>query len=234
MFGRNDAAITTDLEAVTQTMQNHPNAESANFGGLDVEIALGIWLDCVEIAAEKPYGAQEWLKEIERIFRVMDCSTVQKSLEAIGEVITWAMFTREFLRKYFPEDVWGKKEMEFLALKQGNSTITEYVAKLVELYKSLNEKREKLNLGHKKPYDAPTEKGKQKVSEWKKTSWRGAPASVRCYSCGEQGHRSNECENKGHISTQCQKIKKDAGAGKTNSRVFSLSGTEDSKKGNLI
>ncbi|XP_058760292.1 uncharacterized protein LOC131633608 [Vicia villosa] len=59
----------------------------------------------------------------------------RQRLEAIGEVITWAVFTREFTRKYFLEDVRGKKEMEFLALKQGNSTLTEYTSKFVELVK---------------------------------------------------------------------------------------------------
>ena len=49
-------------------------------------------------------------------------------LEAAGEVITWDVFVREFLRKYFPEDVRGKKEIEFLELRQGNSTVTEYAA----------------------------------------------------------------------------------------------------------
>ena len=39
--------------------------------------------------------------------------TCQK-LEAAGENVTWAVFCREFLRKYFPKDVCGKKEIEFL------------------------------------------------------------------------------------------------------------------------
>ena len=77
-----------------------------------------------------PNGAQEWLKEIERIFRVMECSEGQKvwfgshklvgeaddwwvetcqRLETVGEVVTWAVFKREFLRKYFPEDARAKK-----------------------------------------------------------------------------------------------------------------------------
>nr|ABD28304.1 gag polyprotein-related [Medicago truncatula] len=43
--------------------------------------------------------------------------------------------TREFLRRYFPEDVRGKKEIEFLELKQGNMSVTEYAAKFVELSK---------------------------------------------------------------------------------------------------
>ena len=56
-------------------------------------------------------------------------------LEAAGEEITWAAFCREFPRKYYPEDVQGKKEIEFLELKQGNKSVTEYAAKFVELAK---------------------------------------------------------------------------------------------------
>jgi len=40
------------------------------------------------------------------------------------------VFRREFLNRYFPEDVRGKKEIE---LKQGDMTVTEYAAKFVEL-----------------------------------------------------------------------------------------------------
>jgi len=36
---------------------------------------------------------------------------------------------------YFPEDVRGKKEIEFLELKQGDMSVTEYAAKFVELAK---------------------------------------------------------------------------------------------------
>ena len=54
-------------------------------------------------------------------------------LEQDGAVVTWAVFKREFLDRYFPEDVRGKKEIEFLELKQGNMSVTEYAAKFVEL-----------------------------------------------------------------------------------------------------
>jgi len=88
-----------------------------------------------------PDGAQLWLKEVERIFRVIQCNDVQMVrfgthmlaeeaddwwvstqpiLQNEGAVITWAVFRREFLRRYFPEDVRGKKEIEFLELKQGD------------------------------------------------------------------------------------------------------------------
>ena len=103
-----------------------------------------------------PDGAQTWLKEIERVFRVMQCEDAQKVrfgthmlaeeaddwwvsllpiLEQDGAEVTRAIFKREFLDRYFPEDVHGKKEIEFLELKQGNMSVTEYAAKFVELTK---------------------------------------------------------------------------------------------------
>ncbi|XP_058752048.1 uncharacterized protein LOC131625168 [Vicia villosa] len=59
----------------------------------------------------------------------------RQRLEVAGEEITWIVFRREFLRKYYPEDVRGKKEIEFLELKQGNMSVTEYAAKFTELAK---------------------------------------------------------------------------------------------------
>ncbi|XP_058760487.1 uncharacterized protein LOC131633823 [Vicia villosa] len=47
---------------------------------------------------------------------------------------------------------------------------------------------------------------------------------LTCFNGGEQDH----------VSTHFQKSKKNANAAKTNGRVFALSGTEDSKKDNLI
>jgi len=52
-----------------------------------------------------------------------------------AEAVTWVVFRREFLSRYFPEDVRGKKEIEFLELKQGDMSVTEYAAKFVELAK---------------------------------------------------------------------------------------------------
>lgn len=85
-----------------------------------------------------PDGAHIWLREIESIFRVMDCSEAYKVrfgmhmlaeeaddwwintrqvLDVVTEVVTLTVFSREFLRKYFLEDVCGKYETEFLELK---------------------------------------------------------------------------------------------------------------------
>ncbi|XP_058764489.1 uncharacterized protein LOC131637938 [Vicia villosa] len=154
MAGRNDAAIAAALEAMAQALANHPNADEnagsrslATFQRENPPVFKG---------KHDPDGALEWLKEIERIFRVMDCTQAQKvrygthmlaveaddwwletrqRLEVAGEEITWIVFRREFLRKYYPEDVRGKKEIEFLELKQGNMSVTEYAAKFTELAK---------------------------------------------------------------------------------------------------
>jgi len=142
-------------------------------------------------------------------------------LENGGGVVTWAVFRREFLNRYFPKDVRGKKEIEFLELKQGDMSVTEYAAKFVELakfyphytaetvefskcikfenglcaeikraigyqkirqfsdlvsscriyeedtkahYKVMNERRGKSQQSRLKPYNAPANKGKQKLS----------------------------------------------------------------------
>ncbi|XP_058774368.1 uncharacterized protein LOC131648646 [Vicia villosa] len=154
MAGRNDAAIAAALEAMAQALVHQPNAGEnagsrslATFQRENPPVFKG---------KHDPDGALEWLKEIERIFRVMDCTQAQKvcygthmlaveadnwwlatrpRLEAAGEEITWDVFRREFLRKYYPESVRGKKEIEFHELKQGNMSVTDYAAKFTELAK---------------------------------------------------------------------------------------------------
>ena len=42
----------------------------------------------------------------------------RQCLEAEGQVVTWEVFKRVFLEKYFLEDVRNKKEVEFLVLDQ--------------------------------------------------------------------------------------------------------------------
>ncbi|XP_058749145.1 uncharacterized protein LOC131622114 [Vicia villosa] len=157
MAGRNDAAIAAALEAVAQALEHlsnvGENAASRNLATFQRENPP------VFKGTHDPDGALTWLKEIERIFRVMDCTPDQKvrygthilavkaedwwletrqRLEANGEEITWVVFTMEFLRKYFPEDVSGKKEIEFLELRQGNRLVVEYATKLIMMDQLVN------------------------------------------------------------------------------------------------
>jgi len=43
--------------------------------------------------------------------------SILPTLEQGGGVVNWAVFRREFLDRYFLENVRGKKEIEFLELK---------------------------------------------------------------------------------------------------------------------
>jgi len=102
----------------------------------------------------KKYGL--WIKEMEKIFRVMNYADNQKVNYAIfmliGEaeywwegsrrlleggtiIITCDVFRTKFLEKYFPNDVRRAKEIEFMQLKQGSMIVGEYASKFEELGK---------------------------------------------------------------------------------------------------
>ncbi|XP_028223450.1 uncharacterized protein LOC114404930 [Glycine soja] len=102
-----------------------------------------------------PEGAEAWLRDFEKIFRVMECQDHQKVMfsthmladeaeywwentrprleGAGGVVVQWETFRQTFLEKYFPEDVKNRKEMEFLELKQESMTVAEYAARFENL-----------------------------------------------------------------------------------------------------
>nr|KYP34651.1 RNA-directed DNA polymerase isogeny [Cajanus cajan] len=100
-----------------------------------------------------PEKAELWIKEIEKIFRAMNCphinyavfmlvgeaeywwDSTRRLLEGGGIIITWEVFRAKFFEKYFPNDVRRAKEIEFMQLKQGNMTVGEYASKFEELGK---------------------------------------------------------------------------------------------------
>ena len=104
----------------------------------------------------KPEKVELWVREIEKIFQVIDCTDKQKVnytvsiligeaeywwdntkklLENGGININWEMFKTKFLEKYFPNDVRRAKEIEFMKLKQENMSVGEYASKFEELGK---------------------------------------------------------------------------------------------------
>ncbi|XP_050909763.1 uncharacterized protein LOC127123605 [Lathyrus oleraceus] len=139
-------------------------------------------------------------------------------LDAATEVVTWDVFRMEFMRKYFTKDVRGKKEIEFLELKQGSFSVTEYVARFVELANSTLITCDEL--GHR-------------VSECKSDV-------KKCYKCEKSRHLGVDykenmvtCYNyvePGHINTRCSKPKQASTGGK----VFALTGTQTSSDDRLI
>ncbi|XP_058741884.1 uncharacterized protein LOC131614292 [Vicia villosa] len=156
----------------------------------------------------------------------------------------------EFLRKYFPEDVRGKKEIEFLELRQGNKSVVEYAAKLGELAKFYQH------------YDGPTGEFskcikfenrlhpeiKKAISYQKIRVFADLVDSFRIYEEDNNAHyrvisdkrdKSQQGRGKpydalvgkeGHIRSKCQKPKKKQISGK----VFSLSGTQTTSEDALI
>ena len=49
------------------------------------------------------------------------------------EAMTWAEFQELFMGKYFPETARHAKAQEFLEMKQGVTTVMDYVARFIEL-----------------------------------------------------------------------------------------------------
>jgi len=72
MAGRNDAAIAAALEAVAQAV-GQPNGAASDNSVRMLETFLRNHPPTFK-GRYDPDGAQNWLKEIERIFRVMECS----------------------------------------------------------------------------------------------------------------------------------------------------------------
>jgi hypothetical protein len=55
-----------------------------------------------------------------------DWWSVHKNKYPEDYLVTWATFKAEFHRKYFPESIQRKMELEFLQLKQAGKSVTEY------------------------------------------------------------------------------------------------------------
>ncbi|MQM06962.1 hypothetical protein Taro_039799 [Colocasia esculenta] len=100
---------------------------------------------------------ENWLKEIERIFRVMQCADGDKLLLATFQLerdarawwesveatkddaqFTWEEFKEHFNSKYFSERVQESKTSEFTALKQRHLTVAEYEVQFSQLARYAN------------------------------------------------------------------------------------------------
>ncbi|XP_057444244.1 uncharacterized protein LOC130736425 [Lotus japonicus] len=100
-----------------------------------------------------PDGAYEWVQELERIFETLVCAEPRKvaftSYLLSGKArtwwtsvrgritseegeLTWEIFKNSFLEKYFPADAKGRKEMEFLELKQEAITANDEKSKCIK------------------------------------------------------------------------------------------------------
>jgi hypothetical protein len=100
-----------------------------------------------------PLDADDWLKSIEKMLNIAQCSDREKVLYASGhltgpaadwwdsyvaahdaaDTITWAEFTTQFRNYHIPAGLMKIKKKEFLSLKQGNMSVSEYHDKFIQL-----------------------------------------------------------------------------------------------------
>ena len=94
-----------------------------------------------------PNEVNEWIIKIERIFAILGCQgcekitfvefildvivdhwwiTTKPRIYLTPESVTWEMFKKVFLNKYFSQAARAKKTMEFMKLKQGNTKVDKY------------------------------------------------------------------------------------------------------------
>jgi hypothetical protein len=105
------------------------------------------------VKAEDPLEADEWIRVIEQKFGLLRCSETQKPLFAAQQLrgpastwwgnfvavqpanhqITWDEFKIAFREHYIPEGVLHMKQEEFMKLKQGRDTVTQYPNKFNHL-----------------------------------------------------------------------------------------------------
>jgi hypothetical protein len=105
------------------------------------------------VKAEDPLEADEWIHVIEQKFGLLRCTETQKpmfaaqqlrgpastwwgnyvAVQPAGHQITWDEFKLAFREHYIPEGVLHMKQEEFMKLKQGGDTVTQYLNKFNHL-----------------------------------------------------------------------------------------------------
>jgi hypothetical protein len=100
-----------------------------------------------------PLHADDWLKSVETMLNIAQCSDREKVLYASGHLtgpaadwwdsytttldaantITWAEFTTQFRNYHIPTGLMKIKKKEFLSLKLGNMSVSEYRDKFIQL-----------------------------------------------------------------------------------------------------
>jgi hypothetical protein len=105
------------------------------------------------VNAEDPLEADEWIRVIEQKFGLLRCTETQKPLftaqqlrgpastlwgnyvaiQPVGHQITWDEFKLAFQEHYIPDGVLHMKQEEFMKLKQGGDTVTQYFNKFNHL-----------------------------------------------------------------------------------------------------
>ncbi|WVZ70304.1 hypothetical protein U9M48_018980 [Paspalum notatum var. saurae] len=101
--------------------------------------------------ATEPLQADDWLRAVERQLDIAQCNDRERVLYGSGqlrgaaldwwesyrvqdrEAFTWAQFRENFCNHHVPAGLMKMKKKEFLSLKQGNMSVTEYRDKFLQL-----------------------------------------------------------------------------------------------------
>lgn len=150
-------SITVVLQHHTQNQSNHDGNHTANPPKNDNRSLYKRFKEMSPLTFSGTPGswlAGKWITQLEKIFRVLDCSDEQRVLLAAftlegeaehwwrtslqvqqveGMPMTWAEFLKKFNDKYVSEQVRDKKMMKFLNLMQRNGSVEAYEAKFAAL-----------------------------------------------------------------------------------------------------
>jgi hypothetical protein len=100
-----------------------------------------------------PLQADDWLKSVDKMLNIAQCSDREKVLYASGRLtgptadwwdaycaahaavntITWVEFSTQFRNYHIPAGLMKIKRKEFLSLKQGGMSVSEYRDKFIQL-----------------------------------------------------------------------------------------------------
>jgi hypothetical protein len=104
-------------------------------------------------SSPNPLDTDDWLKSVEKMLNIAQCSDREKVLYAFGrligpaadwwdsytaahdaaDTITWVEFAMQFRNYHIPARLMKIKKKEFLSLKQGNMSLSEYRDKFIQL-----------------------------------------------------------------------------------------------------
>jgi hypothetical protein len=100
-----------------------------------------------------PLDTDDWLKSVDKMLNIAQCTDREKVLYASGrltgptadwwdsytaahdaaDTITWAEFSTQFRNYHIPAGLMKIKKKEFLSLKQGSMSVSEYRDKFIQL-----------------------------------------------------------------------------------------------------
>ncbi|XP_058745937.1 uncharacterized protein LOC131618796 [Vicia villosa] len=237
LAGRNDDAIAEALRMSAGSIGQIPQANAGNRNGDDDEYrALGKFQRNNPPVFEykhEPDKAQAWLKEIEKIFRVMNYCRRKKEVEFLelkqgnGTIVVYAAKFQELI-KYCPH--YNTANAERPKCFKFVNGLRHDVKKAIG-YQQITRFTELVNKS--RIYDEDSRESHHAVDCPKEV--------VTCFKCGKIGHKANKCGigagvtcyncgEQGHISTKCTKPKKEQVKGE----VFALSGVETTTDERLI